>query len=90
MHLNTCLALAIADKLLSLVNRPNFGLCLDTFQITGREWADPSEPDGLLAGFASAEERNAALTKSLNELSTTIPGECFYFSGQACRRHMLK
>ncbi|KAK9895327.1 putative 3-dehydroshikimate dehydratase [Cystobasidium minutum MCA 4210] len=62
------------------VDRPNFGLCLDTFQITGREWADPSEPDGLLAGFASAEERNAALTKSLNELSTTIPADkIFYF-----------
>lgn len=64
-----------ANESVAPVDRPNFGLCLDTFQITGREWADPSEPDGLLAGFASAEERNAALTKSLNELSTTIPGE---------------
>lgn len=28
------------------VNRPNFGCCLDTFQIAGRVWADPANPSG--------------------------------------------
>lgn len=28
------------------VNRPNFGICLDTFNIAGRIWADPSSPTG--------------------------------------------
>ena len=26
------------------VNRPNFGLCLDTFHIVAREWGDPTAP----------------------------------------------
>ena len=28
------------------VDRPNFGMCLDTFNIAGRVWADPSSPSG--------------------------------------------
>ena len=28
------------------VDRPNFGLCLDTFHIAGRVWGDPASPDG--------------------------------------------
>ncbi|KAH8897235.1 xylose isomerase-like protein [Thozetella sp. PMI_491] len=28
------------------VDRPNFGLCLDTFNIVGRVWADPASPTG--------------------------------------------
>lgn len=28
------------------VNRPNFGLCLDTYHIAARVWADPERPDG--------------------------------------------
>ncbi|KAK3045860.1 hypothetical protein LTR09_012614 [Extremus antarcticus] len=28
------------------VDRPNFGLCLDTFHIAGRVWGDPSSPGG--------------------------------------------
>lgn len=28
------------------VNRPNFGLCLDTFNIAGRVWGDPASPTG--------------------------------------------
>lgn len=30
------------------VDRENFGLCLDTFNIAGSGWADPSSPDGKL------------------------------------------
>ncbi|POR31396.1 hypothetical protein TPAR_08392 [Tolypocladium paradoxum] len=28
------------------VDRPNFGLCLDTFNIAGRVWGDPASPTG--------------------------------------------
>lgn len=28
------------------VDRPNFGCCLDAFNIAGRVWADPATPDG--------------------------------------------
>ncbi|KAH8176132.1 xylose isomerase-like TIM barrel domain-containing protein [Sarocladium implicatum] len=28
------------------VDRPNFGVCLDTFNIAGRVWADPESPTG--------------------------------------------
>jgi 4-hydroxyphenylpyruvate dioxygenase len=32
------------------VDRPNFGLCLDTYNIAGREYADPSLPTGKVLG----------------------------------------
>lgn len=43
------------------VNRPNFGCCLDTFNITGRIWADPANPTGKTANaeidFRASMER---------------------------------
>ncbi|KAK4187476.1 xylose isomerase-like protein [Podospora australis] len=33
-------------EVVSLVDRPNFGLCLDTFNIAGRIFADPTSPSG--------------------------------------------
>jgi 4-hydroxyphenylpyruvate dioxygenase len=30
------------------VDRPNFGICLDTFNIAGRAWADPASPTGCV------------------------------------------
>ncbi|KAL2285579.1 hypothetical protein FJTKL_07610 [Diaporthe vaccinii] len=35
-----------AWQICKMVDRPNFGLCLDTFNIAGRVWADPASPDG--------------------------------------------
>jgi 4-hydroxyphenylpyruvate dioxygenase len=35
-----------AWEVVKQVDRPNFGLCLDTFNIAGRIWADPTAPDG--------------------------------------------
>lgn len=35
-----------AWQICQMVDRPNFGLCLDTFNIAGRVWADPTSPDG--------------------------------------------
>ena len=34
------------------VDRWNFGVCLDTFNVSGRIWADPSRPDGKVEGDA--------------------------------------
>ncbi|KAI4853477.1 xylose isomerase-like protein [Aureobasidium sp. EXF-8845] len=33
-------------EIVSAVDRPNFGLCLDTFNIAGRIYADPTQPSG--------------------------------------------
>lgn len=35
-----------AWSLVAKVDRPNFGICLDTFNILGRAWADPAVPSG--------------------------------------------
>ncbi|KAL8813019.1 MAG: hypothetical protein Q9223_007154 [Gallowayella weberi] len=59
------------------VNRPNIGLCLDTFQTAGGEWADPTTASGLIerreGGKDEAlEERFRA---SLRALAETVPAE---------------
>jgi 4-hydroxyphenylpyruvate dioxygenase len=36
------------------VDRPNFGMCLDTFNIAGRIYADPASPSGRLPGAEQA------------------------------------
>ncbi|KAI1307481.1 3-dehydroshikimate dehydratase [Xylaria venustula] len=55
-------------------NRPNLGLCLDTFQSGGGEWADPTTASGLL-GHA---ELGGRWRDSLKELSAVVPAEKIY------------
>ncbi|KAI7507189.1 xylose isomerase-like protein [Hortaea werneckii] len=55
-----------AWQVVQLVNRPNFGMCLDTFNIAGRVWADPTSADG------KAAEADAALESSLERLVNTV------------------
>ena len=59
------------------VDRDNIGLCLDTFQTAGGEWADPTTESGLLEDFSKIEliER---FQKSLDDLKFTIPKEKIY------------
>lgn len=59
------------------VDRPNIGLCLDTFQTAGGEWADPRTSSGLLEDV-SEDELEARFKKSLEDLSTTIPKDKIY------------
>ncbi|KAI9756481.1 MAG: hypothetical protein M4579_003820 [Chaenotheca gracillima] len=62
------------------VDRPNVGLCLDTFQSAGGEWADPTTASGLredLPGGRAAVE--SAFQRSLDELSATIPKDKIFF-----------
>lgn len=63
------------------VDRPNVGLCLDTFQIAGSEWADPSTASGLREPadqpFSEAELQ-AQFRASLDELTRCVPADRIY------------
>lgn len=59
------------------VDKPNVGLCLDTFQTAGGEWGDPTTSSGLLEDV-SREELEKRFKKSLEDLGNTVPGEKIY------------
>lgn len=61
-------------------NRPNIGLCLDTFQTAGGEWGDPTTDSGKIQapGLSEAELDHRYRT-SLGELSRTVPSKKIYF-----------
>ncbi|KAE8374720.1 xylose isomerase-like protein [Aspergillus bertholletiae] len=60
-----------------LVDRPNIGLCLDTFQTAGLEWGDPTTSTGRIEDL-SIEELDRRLVKSMEELASTVPAEKIY------------
>ncbi|MCJ1231049.1 hypothetical protein MMC12_007724 [Toensbergia leucococca] len=76
-----CPTLSDAWEIVQLVNRSNIGLCLDTFQIAGSEWADPTTEDGLVKhdGLDGLPGLRAKFHRSLAKLSTTIPADKIYF-----------
>jgi 4-hydroxyphenylpyruvate dioxygenase len=51
-----------AWDLVEKVDRPNFGMCLDTFNIAGRVYADPAAPDG------KTPNAEADMKKSVEEM----------------------
>ncbi|KAE8351008.1 xylose isomerase-like protein [Aspergillus coremiiformis] len=53
-------------EIIERVNRPNFGICLDTFNIAGRVYADPSSPTG------KAPNADADLQASLTRLRSRV------------------
>ncbi|KAK5134319.1 hypothetical protein LTR08_006748 [Meristemomyces frigidus] len=58
------------------VDRANFGLCLDTFQSAGGEYADPSTASGLIEdGHRSAEQVSSDWRASCEKLARTIPAD---------------
>jgi sugar phosphate isomerase/epimerase len=59
------------------VDRPNIGLCLDTFQTAGFEWGDPTTSSGRVKD-ASIEEQNRQFSESMNSLASTVPKEKIY------------
>ncbi|KAI9833496.1 MAG: hypothetical protein M1819_003654 [Sarea resinae] len=65
------------------VDKPNVGLCLDTFQTAGSEWADPTTQTGmmLLKGEhgGGKEEEELEFNQSLEKLAKTIPEDKIYF-----------
>lgn len=58
-------------------NRANLGLCLDTFQSAGGEWADPTSKSGLLEDLRQ-DQLESRWSESLKELAATVPGEKIY------------
>jgi 4-hydroxyphenylpyruvate dioxygenase len=55
-----------AWNVVKLVDRDNFGMCLDTFNIAGREWADPASP------FGRVENADEVLEQSLAKMVKEI------------------
>ncbi|KAF4977216.1 hypothetical protein FZEAL_6244 [Fusarium zealandicum] len=58
-------------------DRPNLGLCLDTFQTAGGEYGDPTTNNGLVEASSQAE-RESRWRKSLEELAATVPADKIY------------
>jgi 4-hydroxyphenylpyruvate dioxygenase len=54
-------------EIVQAVNRPNFGLALDTFNIAGAVYADPTTKDGRVADTAETD-----LTASLGRMASTL------------------
>ena len=57
------------------VNRPNFGLCLDSFHSAGREWGDPTTESGMLEDGRSREQVIQEWQASCERLAATVPKE---------------
>lgn len=64
-----------AWNVVAAVDRSNFGMCLDTFNIAGREWADPSSADGKITN----EDADVALSRSLEKLKKTVKIEKVFY-----------
>ena len=64
-------------EIVKLANRPNIGLCLDTFQTAGGEWGDPTTASGLIEGL-SKEKLEQRYAQSLRELAKTVPADKIY------------
>lgn len=65
-------------NIIKRVDRANVGLCLDTFQSAGGEWADPTTNSGLVEGDLGREALDQQYRKSLKDLADTIPPEKIY------------
>lgn len=59
------------------VDCQNIGLCLDTFQTAGGEWADPRTESGLMEDV-SKEVLEKRFKKSLEDLASAIPKDKIY------------
>lgn len=66
-------------EIVQKVDRRNVGLCLDTFQTAGSEWADPTTASGLIEHVGGKEALEEEFRKSLVELSRTVPNEKIFF-----------
>lgn len=60
-------------NIVELVDRPNFGLCLDTYHVLARLWADPTIRSGVRPGADSA------LRASLQRFKKTCPIDKIFY-----------
>ncbi|KAH7254632.1 hypothetical protein MRS44_016701 [Fusarium solani] len=66
--------------IVNTVDRPNVGLCLDTFQTSGGEWGDPTTKSSVLeTGGMTIDQVNMSYDRSLSELARTVPQEKIFF-----------
>ena len=66
--------------LVCAANRPNIGLCLDTFQTAGSEWADPTTASGLIEEPGlSVAQLGDNFRESLERLTKIVPAKMIYF-----------
>lgn len=61
-------------QIIRKANRPNLGLCLDTFQTAGGEYGDPSTVSGVIEEIGR-EELEARWKHSMAEMANTIRGD---------------
>lgn len=66
-----------AWDIVKAIDRPNVGLCLDTFQTAGGEWGDPTTETGKI-NHISPEALDQVFHGSLDELARTVPAEKIY------------
>ena len=64
-------------EIVKAVDRPNCGLCLDTFQTAGSEWGDPTTKSGLIEDVSETELRKR-FDASMDELASTVPEDKIY------------
>jgi sugar phosphate isomerase/epimerase len=64
-------------EIVQAVDRPNCGLCLDTFQTAGSEWGDPTTFSGLMEDVSESELRKR-FDASMDELARTVPPDKIY------------
>ncbi|BGP52316.1 hypothetical protein JCM10450v2_008287 [Rhodotorula kratochvilovae] len=63
-----------AWEVVEKADRPNLGLCLDSFNTLALEWADPYAEDGRLG-----PDVDAKLEQNLDELVRRVPGDKIFF-----------
>ncbi|KAM0279368.1 hypothetical protein ACHAQH_004633 [Verticillium albo-atrum] len=69
-----------AWEVVQAVDRPNVGLCLDTFQSAGGEWGDPTTKSGLVEETGlGRDELRERYRGSWAELARTVPAEKVFF-----------
>lgn len=65
------------------VNRPNLGLCLDSFNTLAFEWADPYSSTGR-----KSDDVDEKLEKNMEELLRRVPGDKIFFYQVADGKYM--
>ena len=58
-----------AWEIVKRADRPNLGLCIDTFHIAAIEWADPTTASGQLEDPSAVEKFNMSLKRLADEVS---------------------
>ena len=71
-------------EVIAAADRPNLGICLDSFNFLAREWADPYQEDGKLSSKVDDH-----IDANLAELVATVPGDKIYLYQVADGRRMV-